>query len=86
MALGTMVAQECKLKRIRAVVHDRQEFGMEPITLCGVVILAFGLWVELEPTIMKIAKTILNSAAVTALTSTPKPEKPLYVRYMAGMN
>lgn len=56
---------------------------MEPITLCGVVILVFGLWVELEPTIVKLAKAISNSNIMTALTSSSPVQKPLYVKYMA---
>ena len=31
---------------------------MEPITLCGAVILAVGLWVEFESIIMKVARAI----------------------------
>jgi hypothetical protein len=54
---------------------------MEPITLCGAVILAVGLWVEFESIIMKVTKAISNSNIMTALTSSPTAQKPLYVKY-----
>lgn len=34
---------------------------MEPITLCGVIILMFGLWVEFEPRVRAVAKAICSS-------------------------
>ena len=42
---------------------------MEPITLCGVVIVAFGLWVEFEAVIMRWARAVCGSSLVTALLS-----------------
>lgn len=59
---------------------------MEPITVCGAVILAFGLWIEFEPIIMKITKAIFNCKIITALTSSPPEQKPLYVKYLAGVS
>lgn len=56
---------------------------MEPITLCGAVILAVGLWVEFEPILMKVAKAV---SGMTATTSSPAVQRPLYVKYMAGMS
>ncbi len=58
---------------------------MEPITLCGAVILAVGLWVEFEPVIMKVVKSISNNSIVTAVTSSPPVQRPLYVKYMTGI-
>lgn len=58
---------------------------MEPITLCGVVILAVGLWVEFESIILKVARTISNSNITTAITSSPREQRPLYVKYMTGI-
>ncbi|MDD2273831.1 MAG: hypothetical protein PHP95_14245 [Desulfuromonadaceae bacterium] len=55
---------------------------MEPITLCGAVILAVGLWVEFEPTIRKAARAVSNSTIMTAIMSSPTAQKPLYVKYM----
>jgi hypothetical protein len=54
---------------------------MEPITLCGAVILAVGLWVEFESIIMKAARAISSSSIMTALMSSPTEQKPLYVKY-----
>ena len=57
---------------------------MEPITLCGAVILAVGLWVEFEPMFRKVTKAISSSSIVTALTAAPVVQRPLYVKYLAG--
>jgi hypothetical protein len=48
---------------------------MEPITLCGAVIVAFGLWVEFESIIMKVVRTISSSTIVAALMSSTKVQK-----------
>jgi hypothetical protein len=58
---------------------------MEPITLCGAVILAGGLWVEFESIIMKVARTISNSNIMTAIMSSPTEQRPLYVKYMTDI-
>ncbi|MEI7815810.1 MAG: hypothetical protein WCI45_01345 [Desulfuromonadales bacterium] len=55
---------------------------MEPITLCGAVIVAFGLWVELEPLFMKVARAISNSTIMTAISPATTVQKPLYVKYL----
>jgi len=55
---------------------------MEPITLCGAVILAVGLWVEFELTIKKAARAFSNSTIMTTIMSSPTVQKPLYVKYM----
>lgn len=55
---------------------------MEPITLCGAVILAVGLWVEFESTIMKAARAFSKSTIMTAIMSSPAEQKPLYVKHM----
>jgi hypothetical protein len=34
---------------------------MEPITLCGLVIVMFGVWVEFESTVMAVVRAIANS-------------------------
>lgn len=57
---------------------------MEPITLCGAVILAVGLWVEFEPIIMKVTKVISNSTIMASITSSSTEQKPLYVKYLTG--
>ncbi len=55
---------------------------MEPITLCGLIIVAFGLWVELEPAAMAVVKMINNSCFFTAIISQSTVQKPVYVRRM----
>lgn len=45
---------------------------MEPITLCGAVIVVFGLWVEFEAVIMKGARAISGCTIMTALLSLMK--------------
>ncbi|MDD2310545.1 MAG: hypothetical protein PHH91_13270 [Desulfuromonadaceae bacterium] len=50
---------------------------MEPITLCGAVIVLFGLWVEFEAIIMKGARAISRSAIMTALLSLMKEQRPV---------
>lgn len=60
---------------------------MEPITLCGAVIVVFGLWVEFEAIIMKGARAISG----LALLSSMKEQRPVasmspgrYRRYRTG--
>ncbi len=58
---------------------------MEPITLCGAVILAVGLWVEFESIIMRVARAISRSTIMTAMVSSPTEQRPLYVKYMTDI-
>ena len=58
---------------------------MEPITLIGAVIVVFGLWVEFESTIMKVARAISNSTVMTAITTSTPEQKPVYVKYLTGI-
>ena len=55
---------------------------MEPITLCGLVIVALGLWVEFEPAVMAVIKWICKSRIITMVFSPPTAQKPVYVRRM----
>ena len=48
---------------------------MEPITLCGAVIVVFGLWVEFEAIIIKGARA--GSVIMTALLSSMKEQRPV---------
>jgi|GEM_PF-1577726 len=50
---------------------------MEPITLCGAVIVIFGLWVEFEATIMKGARALSGSAIMMAIRSLMKEQRPV---------
>jgi hypothetical protein len=44
---------------------------MEPITLCGLVIVLFGLWVELEPALMRAVRRIRSFRLFTAIMTQP---------------
>jgi len=55
---------------------------MEPITLCGLVIVMFGLWVEFEPAVRVVAKIIYNSRIYKDLISVSTVQMPAYVRRM----
>jgi len=55
---------------------------MEPITLCGAVIVMFGLWVEFEPTLLAIAKVICKCKFFKEATLQSSVRKPVYVNRM----
>jgi hypothetical protein len=55
---------------------------MEPITLCGLVIVACGLWVEFEPAVMAVVKKVSKSKFFTDVVSTRVVQRPVYVRRM----
>lgn len=46
---------------------------MEPITLCGAVILVFGLWIEFEPKIKAAVKAVRSTTLFTEATKVPRP-------------
>ena len=55
---------------------------MEPITLCGLVIVVFGLWVEFEPAVRTIVRAIYKRLNLTEIISQSTVQKPVYVRRM----
>lgn len=55
---------------------------MEPITLCGAVILMFGIWVEFEPRGRAVVRVICKSKFFTETFSPSPVKKPVYVRRM----
>jgi hypothetical protein len=55
---------------------------MEPITLCGAIILAFGLWVEFEPKLRVVLRVICNSKFFKEVISKSTVQRPAYVRRM----
>jgi hypothetical protein len=59
---------------------------MEPITLCGAIIVAFGLWVEFEPVIMRVARAISTCCAIKTMPSPTVAQQPLYLRNIAGIS
>jgi len=57
---------------------------MEPITLCGAVIVVIGLWVEFESIIIKVARAISRNNFMTAIMQSSTEQKSVYVKYMTG--
>ena len=55
---------------------------MEPITLCGLVIVMFGLWVEFEPAVMAVLRSIRNSRMYEEVFSPSAVQRPKYVARM----
>jgi len=55
---------------------------MEPITLCGAVIVAYGFWVEFEPRVSVVVKVICKSSFCSEMISESTVKKPVYVRRM----
>lgn len=55
---------------------------MEPITLCGLVIVMFGLWVEFEADFKTVGRMIYKFRLFTAAASNSGVQKPVYVRRM----
>ena len=55
---------------------------MEPITLCGLVIVMFGLWVEFEPAVRTVVKMICKNKLVTEVVSNSTAQGPVYVSKM----
>ncbi len=55
---------------------------MEPITLCGLVIVMFGLWVEFEPTVLAVVRAIGNSRMYKELFSQSVVQRPKYLERM----
>ncbi len=52
---------------------------MEPITLCGAAIVAFGLWIELESTVKILVRAVCSSKVfkgIMALVTTE--QRPVY--------
>ena len=55
---------------------------MEPITLCGLVIVLFGAWIELEPVMKAVVKMICKSRFLSVYVAHQKSQKQVYVRRM----
>ena len=55
---------------------------MEPITLCGLVIVIIGLWVEFESPVRTLLKMICKSKLFTEVTSYSELQRPVYGRRM----
>ena len=55
---------------------------MEPIALCGLLIVLFGLWVEIEPAVRAFAKTVYKNRLLSGAVSKSAVQKPVYVSRM----
>jgi len=51
---------------------------MEPITLCGLVIVMLGLWVEFAPGLKSIARAIYKSKFFAGIISPATVRQPVY--------
>jgi len=52
---------------------------MEPITLCGLVIVMFGLWVELEPVVRAVVRKIRTGLSRSEWYAKSAVQKPVPV-------
>jgi hypothetical protein len=53
---------------------------MEPITLCGIVIVAFGLWIEGESLVKRFARSYCRSNLLKGIIAMATAErKPVFV-------
>jgi hypothetical protein len=55
---------------------------MEPITLCGLVIVMSGLWVEFEPAVRTVVKMICRCRLFKEVVSNSTVQRPVYVSKM----
>jgi hypothetical protein len=55
---------------------------MEPITLCGAVIVLFGLWVEFEPAVRAVTRMIGKSKLIAEFITHSTAQRPVYMRRM----
>jgi hypothetical protein len=55
---------------------------MEPIALCGFIIVVFGLWVEFEPTVKAVVKMIRNRKFFRDVFANSAVQNPVYVSRM----
>ncbi|BCS55051.1 hypothetical protein [Geobacter sp. SVR] len=51
---------------------------MEPITVCGLVIVMFGLWVEFEPTVKLLARKVSQSKILKGIPAWLTPAQPVH--------
>lgn len=56
---------------------------MEPITLCGAVIVGFGLWLEFESTVKLLARYVSKSRVLIGIVKLVSGQKPVYANRYA---
>ena len=61
---------------------EKGDLAMEPITLCGLVIVMFGLWVEFEPGLKSIAMAVYRCKIFAEIISPSTVQRPAYLRKM----
>ena len=57
----------------------QQEDSMEPITLCGTLIVIFGLWVEFEAPIMAVIRWVSKFMVSGDAIMQSSVQRPVYV-------
>jgi len=57
---------------------------MEPIILCGLAIVVFGVWVEFESVITRIARALFGRNSAAGMVQSLTVQRPGYVKYMEG--
>ena len=55
---------------------------MEPITLCGLVIVMFGLWVEFETRLKSIVRAVCKCKPFAGIISPSTVQRPVDLRKM----
>ncbi len=65
---------------VRNTIKKTEDLNMEPITLCGLVIVMFGLWVEFEHAVKAVVRVICRSKLFTEALSSSPVHKPVYVK------
>ena len=50
---------------------------MEPITLCGAVIVAFGLWIEFESIVRILVRAVCKSKILVGIMSLVSEQRPV---------
>lgn len=55
---------------------------MELITVCGLVIVVFGLWVEFEPAVTAVVKMIRNGRFIKDVFTNTAVRQPVYMSKM----
>lgn len=55
---------------------------MEPITVCGLVIVVFGLWVEYEPAVKAVVKMIRDSKFIKDVFTNTAVRQPVSMSRM----
>jgi hypothetical protein len=52
---------------------------MEAITVCGLVAVMFGLWVEFEPTVKLLARNVCQSKIIKGIKALLIPAQPAHI-------